>query len=55
MKEYIFQGNYDINSLCDVGRDVEEAVNADFNDAMKDLDLVNGQINITITYTKESR
>lgn len=55
MKEYIFQSSYDESSLGDIGREVEEAVNAEYNEGMKNLDLVEGKINVTITYTKETK
>lgn len=54
----IFEKQYDGNSLCDMNRDLHEALNPEFNDKAERLEMdehymVKGTITVTMRYDPE--
>lgn len=54
----IFEKHYDGESLCDLGRDIEESVSEEYNDKMKQLPVdehgyVRGIFTVTIAFSGE--
>lgn len=58
MKKIIFEQEYDDESLYDLGRDIEEAVNEDYNPEYKKIprkgdDFREGTFKVTIEWSNE--